>query len=127
VFRGNQVTISLKAWKWSNGETVDAQDVLFWIHKMQAVASSDWGANVPGGFPDNVSGVRAVNPTTVTMTMGKAYNPTWFTYNELSQITPMPVAWDLTGPGQKGDCATSVAGCAVVYAYLDSQSKALST
>ncbi len=24
------------------------------------------------------------------MTMNKAYNPTWFTYNELSQITPMP-------------------------------------
>ena len=31
--------------------------------------------------------------------MNKAYNPTWFPYNELSQITPMPKAWDRTASG----------------------------
>jgi peptide/nickel transport system substrate-binding protein len=124
-YTGNQVTIHLKGWKWSNGETVTAGNVLFWIHMMQAVASTDWGAFVPGGFPTNVSNVRAVNATEVQMTMNKAYNPQWFTYNELSQITPMPQAWDRTASGPS-HCTTTVSDCAAVYSYLDSQSKNLS-
>ena len=124
-YNGNQVTIHLKGWKWSNGETVTADNVLFWIHMMQAVASSDWGAFVPGGFPTNVSNVRAVNATEVQMTMNKAFNPQWFTYNELSQITPMPKAWDKTAAGPS-HCTTTVSDCAAVYSYLDSQSKNLS-
>jgi peptide/nickel transport system substrate-binding protein len=124
-YKGNQVTVHLKGWKFSNGESVDANSVLFWIHMMQAVAPVDWGAYVPGGFPSNVSGVHAVNATTITMTMDKAYNPQWFTYNELSQITPMPQAWDKTASGAS-NCTTTVSDCAKVYAYLDSQSKNLS-
>ena len=100
-------------------------DVLFWIHMLQAVGASDWGAYVPGGFPTNVSDIKAVNATTVTMTMNKAYNPTWFTSNELSQITPMPQAWDRTASGPS-DCTTKVSDCSAVYTYLDSQSKDLS-
>ena len=129
VYSGRNVTINMKGWKWSNGEPVNADDVLFWIHMMQAVGSTDWGAFVPGGFPTNVSNVRATSANTVTMTMDKAYNPTWFTYNELSQITPMPMAWDVTAanaaPGS-GGCTKSVGACAKVYAFLDGQSKALS-
>jgi peptide/nickel transport system substrate-binding protein len=124
-YNGNQVTIHLKGWKWSNGETVTANNVLFWIHMMQAVGSTDWGAFVPGGFPTNVTNVRAVNATEVQMTMNKAYNPQWFTYNELSQITPMPEAWDKTASGPS-HCTTTVSDCAAVYSYLDSQSKDLS-
>jgi peptide/nickel transport system substrate-binding protein len=126
VYSGNKVTINMKNWKWSNGTPVTAQNVLFWIHMMQAVASDDWGAFVPGGFPTNVSNVTATSPTTLTMTMNKAYNETWFTSNELSQITPMPEAWDRTANGPS-HCTTTVSDCAAVYAYLDSQSKQLSS
>jgi peptide/nickel transport system substrate-binding protein len=125
VYNGNQVTIHLKGWKWSDGETVSANNVLFWIHMMQAVGAADWGAYVPGGFPSNVGNVKAVNSTEVTMTMNKAYNHTWFTDNELSQITPMPTAWDRTASGPS-HCTTTVSDCAAVYSYLDSQSKAMS-
>ena len=124
-YKGNDVTIHLKGWKWSNGQQITSTDVLFWLNMLQAVGSSDWGAYVPGGFPTNVSNIKAVNATTVTMTMNKAYNPTWFTYNELSQITPMPQAWDRTATGPS-DCATKVSDCSAVYTYLDSQSKNLS-
>ncbi len=51
VYNGKQVTITLKGWKWSNGETVNADDLQFWIHMMQAVAPQDWGDYVPGLFP----------------------------------------------------------------------------
>jgi peptide/nickel transport system substrate-binding protein len=129
VYNGRDVTITMKDWKWSNGERITAQDVVFWIHMMQAVGSTDWGAFVPGGFPTNVTGVTAVSPTRLTMTMKQAYNPTWFTYNELSQITPMPMAWDITsaaGAPGSGGCTTSASACARVYAFLDSQSKDMS-
>jgi peptide/nickel transport system substrate-binding protein len=129
VYNGQTVTINLKHYVWSNGEQVTADDVVFWIHMMQAVGSSDWGAWVPGGFPTNVSNVHATSATSLTMTMEKAYNPTWFTYNELSQITPMPAAWDVTSAGaapDSGGCTTAASACAKVYAFLDSQSKDLS-
>jgi peptide/nickel transport system substrate-binding protein len=126
VYNGRNVTVTMKGWKWSNGTPVSAQNVVFWIHMMQAVASSDWGAFVPGGFPTNVSDVKATSPTTLTMTMNKAYNQTWFTSNELSQITPMPEAWDRTASGAS-HCTTTVSDCAAVYSYLDSQSKAESS
>ena len=41
--------------------TITAQNVLFWIHMLQAVGASDWGAYVPGGFPTNVTNVKATN------------------------------------------------------------------
>ena len=126
AYNGNQVTITLKGWKWSNGETITAQNVLFWIHMMQAVAPTAWGAYVPGGFPSNVTNVRADGTNKVTMTMNKTYNTTWFTDNELSQITPMPKAWDRTSSGPS-DCTSTVSDCAAVYSYLDGQSKAMSS
>jgi peptide/nickel transport system substrate-binding protein len=126
VFDGNKVTITMKGWKWSNGETVTAQNVVFWIHMLQAVGSTDWGAAVPGGFPTNVSDVTAVSPTELTMEMNKSYNHTWFTYNELSQISPMPTAWDRTAAGAS-DCTGNESDCSKVYTYLDSQSKEMTS
>ena len=81
---------------------------------------------MPGGFPTNVTDVKATSPTTLTMTMNKAYSPTWFTYNELSQITPIPKAWDRTASGPS-NCTDNVSDCKAVYTYLDSQSKSMST
>ncbi len=125
VYNGRQVTITMKGWKWSNGETVSAQDVMFWINMMKAVGEQDWGAYVPNGFPTNVSNIKVVSPTELTMTMNKAYSPTWFTSNELSQLTPMPQAWDRTASGPS-NCVNVVADCAAVYNYLNTQSKAMS-
>ena len=122
---GRTVTIQLKNWKWSNGTPVSAQNVMFWINMMQAVPQ-DWGADVPGGFPTNVTNIHVVNPTEVQMTMKQSFNSTWFLYNELSQITPMPTPWDRTASGPS-HCSTTVSDCAAVYAYLDAQSKDLST
>ena len=67
-----------------------------------------------------------VSPTELTMVMDQAYSPTWFQYNELSQITPMPAAWDRTASGPS-DCASKVSDCAAVFNYLNTQSKDLST
>jgi peptide/nickel transport system substrate-binding protein len=60
------------------------------------------------------------------MTTNKTYSHTWFLYNDLSQITPMPVAWDRTASGPS-DCAAKVKDCAAVYRYLDARARQLST
>jgi len=121
TFSGRNLTITLKHYMWSNGTAVTAQDVMFWINMMKAVPQ-DWFGTVPGGFPTNVSDVKAVSATQLTMTMNKPYSPTWFLYNNLSQITPMPAAWDRTASGPSS-CATTVSDCAAVYNYLSSQAK----
>ena len=125
TFSGTKVTITLKHYMWSNGAPVAAQDVVFWINMMRAVPQ-DWFGSVPGGFPTNVSDVRVVSATELTMTMKRSYSPTWFLYNNLSQITPMPAAWDRTASGPSS-CATTVSDCAAVYNYLAGQAKDLSS
>jgi peptide/nickel transport system substrate-binding protein len=122
-FRGRTVTITLKHYRWSNGTPVTAQNVVFWLHMMLAVPD-DWGEGA--GFPQNVTGIRAVSPGTLTMTMDRSYSPTWFLYNELSQITPLPAAWDRTGQGPSA-CTTTVKDCAAVYRYLNAQAMNQST
>ena len=135
VFSNNNqtVTITLKNYVWSNGEQVTSRDVMFWMNMIKA-NKADWAAYVPGAFPDNIVSYSAPNATTVVFNLDKGYNPTWFTYNELSQITPMPMAWDVTAAGQSAPSATSTtapdmttAGATAVYTYLDSLSKNIST
>jgi peptide/nickel transport system substrate-binding protein len=119
TFHGRTVTIRLKPYRWSNGTPVTAQNVVFWLHMMLAVPD-DWGLGA--GFPQNVTGIRAVTPATLTMTMKHAYSPTWFLYNQLSQVTPMPTAWDRTAQGPSA-CTTTVRDCGPVYHYLDAQAR----
>jgi peptide/nickel transport system substrate-binding protein len=118
---GKTVTITLKSYKWSNGQPVTAQNVMFWLNMESAVGNVDYGAYT--GFPNTqVTSMKVVSPTELTMTLNKAYNQTWFVYNDLSQVTPMPTAWDRTASGPSS-CETTVSDCAAVYKYLDSQAR----
>jgi peptide/nickel transport system substrate-binding protein len=119
VYKGHTVTITLKkGWKWSNGEPITAQNIMFWMNMMKADAASDWGGYIPGGIPDNIKSVHAVGTNQVVMTVKQNFSPSWFNADELSQITPMPEAWDMTGPNTKSDCSTKWTDCTAVYNYL---------
>jgi peptide/nickel transport system substrate-binding protein len=119
---GTKVTIMLKHYIWSNGTQVTAQNVIFWLN-MELAEPTSYGAYT--GFPANVSNIKAVSPTELTMTMNKPYNLNWFQYNDLSQVTPMPAAWDRTASGPS-TCTTTVKDCTAVYNYLAALSKNLS-
>ncbi|MCQ9163158.1 MULTISPECIES: ABC transporter substrate-binding protein [unclassified Arthrobacter] len=123
---GKTVTIKLKDYKWSNGETLTSQNVMFWFNMLKA-EKKNFAAYAPGQFPDNVVSASAPDAKTVVFNTNKAYSQQWFLYNQLSTITPMPNAWDMTAANTKGDCATNESGCAAVYAYLTAQSKDLPT
>ncbi len=121
---GKTVTITLKHFMWSNGQPVTAQNIVFWLNMENAVGDVDYGAYT--GFPNTeVSSMKIASPTTLVLNLNKAYNQQWFLYNDLSQVTPMPEAWDRTASGPSS-CSTTVGDCAAVYKYLDAQSRNLS-
>lgn len=63
----------------------------------------------------------------MVLNLKSAYSPDYFNNNELSQITPLPMAWDMTSATTKGSCATSVTSCSAVWSYLYSLAKQTST
>lgn len=112
------VTVTLKHWQWSDGHPITARDVIFWMNLLSAatdpkaptIGSSNspgpgWGGAVPGGFPENVVSYQQTGTYTVVFHLNHSYNPTWFGYNELSQISPIPqAAWDkLSSAGPVGN------------------------
>ncbi len=136
-----EVTVTLKHWVWSNGTPITARDVVFWLNLLSAVTDPNapaigsssapgpgWAASVPGGFPQNVVSYAQTGEYTVSFTLNRSYNPTWFLYDELSQIYPLPQAsWDrLSATGAVGsydssaEARSAVAGTSPAQ-YLPSQ------
>jgi peptide/nickel transport system substrate-binding protein len=131
IFSNNNtvVTVTLKHWVWSNGQPITARDVIFWMNLLSAVTDPNapaigssaapgpsWAASVPGQFPVNVASYTQTGTYTVVFHLNSSYDPTWYLYNELSQITPMPQsAWDeLSGSGPVGSYDTSAAARSVL-------------
>ena len=120
--------INLKDYKWSNGESVNATDIMFWMNMMHA-EKANWAAYAPGTFPDNVKSITINSPTQLTFQLTGSFNPLWLTYNQFAQITPMPVAWDITSQGAapgSGGCSSAAYGtadtaCTAVYTFLSKQ------
>ena len=119
TLNGRVVTIKLKHYMWSNGTQVTANNVKFWLN-MELAEPDNYGAYT--GFPANVSDIKVVSPTELQMTLNHPYSLTWFLYNDLSQVTPMPTAWDRTASGPS-NCETVVKDCVAVYNYLAGQAK----
>jgi peptide/nickel transport system substrate-binding protein len=121
-------TITIKHWKWSDGTPVTSRDLIFWFNLLKA-NKTEWGPYLPGKFPDNVTSIKAVNPYELTMTLDKAYAPTFFTGSELSQMTAIPQhVWDKTSAsGKVGNYDQTPAGAKAVMSFLQSQSKDLKT
>jgi peptide/nickel transport system substrate-binding protein len=130
------VTISLKSsYKWSNGQPITANDVLFFIDLVKAAikeSPADWEGYVPGHFPDNLVSTSEPNSTTLVMNLSSAVNTTWFTEDLLGQgpIIPVPsTVWakeSTSGPIIPASGWTPAA-MTKIYNYLIAQTKSLST
>jgi peptide/nickel transport system substrate-binding protein len=134
VYNGTTVTINLKGWKWSNGETVDAKDVIFWLN-MEEAEKANYAGYSPGTLPDNITSYSATGPDQVTLHLNATYSSLWYTENQLAEITPMPMAWDVSSLGAtagSGGCTTDSAAdgwakCVAVWTFLTAQAKDTST
>jgi peptide/nickel transport system substrate-binding protein len=127
------VTIELKPWKFSNGEQITARNVEFWINMVRAVKAT-YPGYVAGQFPDNVASVESDGDSTVILHLTRAYSSKWFLYNQLSQITPLPMAWDRTSLDEAEPSASdaglpdeTIDGAREVWAFLDAQSADMSS
>ncbi|MEV5705562.1 peptide ABC transporter substrate-binding protein [Actinoallomurus sp. NPDC052274] len=124
---GKTVTITLKDLTWANGQKVTTRDVEFWFNLAKA-NKDQWGNYSKGDLPDNVAKFTTVDDKTFKLDLNKAYNPDWFTANQLTYVTPMPQsAWDVeTAGGKVGDYDRTTDGAKKVFKYLIGEAGKLS-
>jgi peptide/nickel transport system substrate-binding protein len=122
------VTLDLKGWKFSDGQTVNAQSVMFFLNMYKSLPADFWGYNPGYGIPDQVANVHHTTMS-VTINFKTSVNPLWITNNYLDQVTPFPDTWDRTTGSTKSSCATGAYGasstkvaCTNVYNYLNNLS-----
>ncbi len=124
------ITINMKGWKWSDGTTVDAADLIFFLNMLEG-NKANYAGYTPGLAPDNIASYSATGPEQVTLHLKQAYSSIWYTYNQLAILYPFPLAWDVTHVGAKagsGGCETDSAAdgwakCKAVWAFLNKQNK----
>jgi peptide/nickel transport system substrate-binding protein len=131
---GKTVVVNMKGWKWSNGEPVDANSLIFFLNMAEA-EKANWYGYAPGLLPDNLVSYKATGTNQVTFQLNRAYSTLWFTYNQLGELKPMPEAWDVTSLGAKpgsGGCLTDSAAdgwakCKAVFTFLTAQASNATT
>ena len=130
VFRdGNRtIVIQMKSgWRFSNGEKIGPANVALFLNMLIAQRDKFW-MYLPGAFPDTLKSTSYDDKAnTVTLHLKNPVNPTWFLQNQLTMITPLPTAWDLSAAGKKANCesenaAVAAKACSAVYAYMTKQS-----
>jgi peptide/nickel transport system substrate-binding protein len=130
VYNANdtQVTVTLKPWRWSDGQPVTARDVQFFFNLYKA-NKANIATYVPGNFPDNVASFTVNSPTSFTLTLTHPVNPLWFSDNELTDVVPLPQhVWDRTSAsGPVGNYDLTTSGAQAVFKFLTKQSNDLST
>ncbi|OPF72604.1 peptide ABC transporter substrate-binding protein [Streptomyces antioxidans] len=93
---GNKtVTVTLKqGYRWSDGKPVTTRDVEFWFDLIKH-NKAEWGGYSPKLLPDNVKRFQTLDDRTFRLRLDRAYNPAWFTANQLLYFTPLPRhAWN---------------------------------
>ena len=100
---GRTVTVNMKGYKWSNGETRGRPGRRVLDEPGQGRTPPLGQASRPGPASSPVTSPTSSpqRPDTVIFTLDAAYSSYWFTYNELSQVSPLPIAWDI--PVRRGE------------------------
>jgi peptide/nickel transport system substrate-binding protein len=124
------MTITVKPWKWSNGQTLSSRDLLFTFDMIKAAvraSSANWASYVPGYFPDIVTSMSAPNTTTLVVNLSKPVNPTWMEEDILGSIPIMPSAeWSRDAANGPIIDFTNPADAARIYTFLTAQSTSVS-
>ena len=116
------------AGKWSNGQPVTGEDVVFDIDLLKAgvtESAANWGQYTAGQFPMSVTKATA-HGNTVVIHLNKAYNPGYFLNNQL-QVTdygvyPLPSkAWNIDSANGKHitNWATNAGSAKKIFDYLN--------
>jgi peptide/nickel transport system substrate-binding protein len=133
---GNKtVTINMKqGYKWSNGQPVDGNDLVFDIDLMKAAVTEN-PANLssysPGLFPSNVASISAPSKYTVVIHLTRGFNPGFFLNDELESedaVVPLPsTSWNIDKAGGPHLDYTVPANAKKIYDYLEKLGSSLAT
>ena len=86
---GITYNVSLRPWHWSDGVPVTTADVAYAFKLIKALGTTyaQYGA---GGMPDIVKSLNIISPTQFQLVLTHRVNPTWFIYNGLFLLSPLP-------------------------------------
>ena len=116
------MSITLKPWKWSNGQTVSSKDLEFALDEIMAavkVSPANWAAYTPGYFPDTLTSMSTPNASTLVVNMKSPVNPTWMEEDILGAVTLMPAAeWAKASASGPTLDFTNLANAKKIYNYL---------
>jgi peptide/nickel transport system substrate-binding protein len=91
--QGQTYNITLRPWFWSDGAPVTASDVAYTFNLIKQLGSTFPGYG-SGGMPDIIKSLTVTDAAHLTVTLAHRVNPTWFIYNGLAQLVPLPShAW----------------------------------
>jgi peptide/nickel transport system substrate-binding protein len=128
---GKTMSITVKPWKWSNGQTLSSKDLLFTFQMIQAgvkASPANWAPYVPGFFPSTIVSMSAPNATTVVVNLSKPVNPTWMEEDILGSVPVMPSAeWSKTSANGAVVDTSVPANALKVFNFLTAQAKSVST
>lgn len=111
-------TIILKAgYKWSNGAPVQAKDIMQWLNLMAAYPSAygNYSPPVNGvstNIPDIIKSASITNARTIVLNLNTSVSSHWLLYNPLSEISPLPQAWDVMAANWSPGASTTAANWA---------------
>jgi peptide/nickel transport system substrate-binding protein len=125
------MTITVKPWKWSNGQTLSSKDVEFTFDEIKAAVKqspANWAPYVPGFFPDTIVSMSTPNASTIVVNLSKPVNPTWMEEDILGSVPILPSsAWAKDSANGSTLDFTNPTNAGKIYTYLADQSKAVNT
>jgi peptide/nickel transport system substrate-binding protein len=125
------MTITVKPWKWSDGQTVTSKDLLFTLDLIKAAVKqspANWASYVPGYFPATIASMSTPNASTIVVNMTRPVNPTWMEEDILGSVSILPSAvWSKDSANGPILNFTNPANAAKIYTFLSTQSDSVST
>jgi len=87
--QGTTYNVTLRPWHWSDGVPVTTADVAYTFKLMKQLGPLLPGYG-EGGMPDIIKSLNIISPTQFQVILTHQVNPTWFIYNGLAQLQPLP-------------------------------------
>jgi peptide/nickel transport system substrate-binding protein len=128
---GKTMTITVKPWKWSDGQPITSKDVLFTFDETEAsvkASPANWAPFVPGNFPTTITSMSTPDDTTIVVNLKSPVNPTWLEEDILGSLPIMPAhAWAKASANGPTLDYTNPANAAKIFNFLTAQSKSVNT
>jgi len=86
---GTTYNVTLRPWHWSDGVPVTTTDIAYTFKLIKELGPTYVGYGA-GGMPDIIKSLNIISPTQFQVVLKRRVNSTWFIYNGLGQLLPLP-------------------------------------